>query len=139
MGFLDFLPVIGKVLDRILPDPAAKAAAQFELVKLAQTADLAQLDAEVRLATGQTDINKIEAGSPRLFVSGWRPWLGWVGGFAFASQYVIGPYFTWISALVGHPTPFPQLDLAALTPLVTGMLGLVAARTVEKVNRVASA
>lgn len=138
MAFLDFLPVVAKIIDRIIPDPAAKAAAQLKLAELQQTGELAQLQAETQLAGGQLEINKVEAANPNVFVSGWRPFLGWVCGVAFASQYVIGPFFTWISTLVGHATNYPQLDLAALSPLVTGMLGLVAARSYDKSKGVAS-
>ena len=57
------LEVGSKVLDRVLPDPAQQAAAKLELLKLQQSGELAQI-------TGQMDINKIEAASSSIFVSG---------------------------------------------------------------------
>jgi hypothetical protein len=138
MGILDFLPTVAKIIDKIIPDPAAKAAAQLELVKLTQSGELAQLDADVKLATGQTDVNKIEAASTNTFVSGWRPFIGWVCGLGLSSQFIIGPLLTWGATLVGHPTTFPTLDLSTLTTLLFGMLGLGAMRTVEKINGVAA-
>lgn len=138
MAFLDFLPVIGKVLDRIIPDPAAKADAQLRLATLAQTGDLAMLDAEVKLAGQQTDTNKIEAASTSLFVSGWRPAVGWVCGAGMASTFVVGPFFTWAAALAGHPTPWPELDTGTLMTCLMGMLGLGTLRTYEKKNGVAA-
>jgi len=53
----------GKIIDRVLPDQAAKDAANLELLKLAQNGELAELQAEKELALGQVEINKIEAGS----------------------------------------------------------------------------
>ena len=114
-----------KVLDRVLPDPAQQAAAKLELMKLQQNGELAQI-------TGQMDINKIEAASSSLFVSGWRPSIGWVCGAGFAVQFVIGPLAEWGSALYGHPVKFPQMDTGTMMPLLLGMLGLGGLRTAEK-------
>lgn len=115
----------GKVLDRVLPDPAQQAAAKLELMKLQQNGELAQI-------TGQMEINKVEAASSSLFVSGWRPSIGWVCGAGFAVQFVIGPLAEWGSALYGHPVKFPQMDTGTMMPLLLGMLGLGGLRTAEK-------
>jgi len=114
-----------KVLDRVLPDPAQQAAAKLELLKLQQNGELAQI-------TGQMEINKVEAASSSLFVSGWRPSIGWVCGAGFAVQFVIGPLAEWGSALYGHPVKFPQMDTGTMMPLLLGMLGLGGLRTAEK-------
>jgi hypothetical protein len=119
------LDIGGKVLDRVLPDPAQQAAAKLELLKLQQNGELAQI-------TGQMDINKVEAASSSLFVSGWRPSIGWVCGAGFAVQFVIGPLAEWGSALAGHPVKFPQMDTGTMMPLLLGMLGLGGLRTAEK-------
>lgn len=114
-----------KVLDRVLPDPAQQAAAKLELLKLQQNGELAQI-------TGQMEINKVEAASSSLFVSGWRPSIGWVCGAGFAVQFVIGPLAEWGAALAGHPVKFPQMDTGTMMPLLLGMLGLGGLRTAEK-------
>jgi hypothetical protein len=114
-----------KVLDRILPDPAQQAAAKLELLKLQQNGELAQI-------TGQMEINKVEAASSSIFVSGWRPSIGWVCSAGFAVQFVIGPLAEWGAALVGHPVKFPQMDTGTMMPLLLGMLGLGGLRTAEK-------
>lgn len=137
MGFLDFVPIIGKVLDRVLPDKAASEAAKLKVMELAQTGELAQLDADVKLATGQLDINKQEASNPSLFVSGWRPFIGWVCGSALATQFLVAPVATWIAGLMGTVLAFPSLDMGTLMTLLTGMLGLGTLRTVEKIKEVA--
>jgi hypothetical protein len=114
-----------KVLDRVLPDPAQQAAAKLELMKLQQNGELAQI-------TGQMDINKAEAASSSLFVSGWRPSVGWVCSAGFAVQFVIGPLAEWGAALAGHHVKFPQMDTGTMMPLLLGMLGLGGLRTAEK-------
>ncbi|HEY8877782.1 MAG TPA: holin family protein [Roseateles sp.] len=125
------LDIGGKVIDRLFPDPAQKAAAQLELFKLQQQGELSQI-------AGQMDINKQEAASSNAFVAGWRPFVGWVCGTGFAVQFVVGPLAEWGAALAGHPVKFPQMDMATMMPLLFGMLGLGAYRSVEKVKGVAS-
>jgi hypothetical protein len=120
-----------KVLDRILPDPTQQAAAKLELLKLQQNGELAQI-------TGQMEINKVEAASSSIFVSGWRPSIGWICGAGFAVQFVIGPLAEWGAALAGHPVKFPQMDTGTMMPLLLGMLGLGGLRTAEKLQDKAS-
>lgn len=121
----------GKVLDRVLPDPAQQAAAKLELMKLQQNGELAQI-------VGQMEINKVEAASSSVFVSGWRPGIGWVCGAGFAVQFVIGPLAEWGSTLAGHPVKFPTMDTGTMMPLLLGMLGLGGLRTAEKLQDKAS-
>jgi hypothetical protein len=119
------LDIGGKVLDRIFPDPAQQAAAKLELMKLQQNGELAQI-------AGQMNINKVEAASSSLFVSGWRPSVGWVCSAGFAVQFIIGPLAEWGVALAGHHVKFPQMDTGTMMPLLLGMLGLGGLRTAEK-------
>jgi hypothetical protein len=121
----------GKVLDRVLPDPAQQAAAKLELMKLQQNGELTQI-------AGQMEINKVEAANSSIFVSGWRPAIGWICGAGFAVQFVIGPLAEWGSALAGHPVKFPTMDTGTMMPLLLGMLGLGGLRTAEKLQDKAS-
>lgn len=138
MGFplLDLLGIGSKLIDKLIPDPQAKAAAQLELAKLAQTGELAQLASETQLAQGQIDINKVEAASDKLFVSGWRPAMGWCCVAIFASNYIGVPLLAWVSPLIHVPAP-PRLDMGEVLPVLFGMLGLGTLRTVDKVKGVA--
>lgn len=135
-------PIIGglietalKIIDKVVPDPAQKAAAQLEVLRLNQAGEFKQLEADMQMAQGQIDINKIEAASEDPLKSGWRPFVGWVCGTAFATQFVIGPWGTWIAALNGKNVPFPEMDMTQMMPVLIGMLGLGAYRTYEKVQR----
>ena len=64
---------IARLIDKIIPDPQAAADAKLKMLELAQTGELAVLQAETQLAQGQIDVNKVEAASDSLFKSGWRP------------------------------------------------------------------
>ena len=122
-----------KVLDRVLPDPTQKAAAQLELLKLQQAGEFKQLEADLQLALAQTEINKVEAASPDLFKSGWRPGAGWICVLGLAYQFLAQPLAAWASAINGWPAP-PVLELGDLYGLLFGMLGLGAYRSVERVK-----
>jgi hypothetical protein len=124
-----------KILDRVLPDKAAAAEAKLKLLELQQTGELAQLSAETDLAKGQIDVNKIEANSPKLFVAGWRPFLGWTCGAIFMVNYIGLPLFAWVSPALGIPAP-TRLDMGEVLPVLLGMLGLGSMRTVEKIRGV---
>lgn len=127
-----------KIIDKVIPDRAAAAAAQAQVQMLAAQGalqeELLQLTA---ITTAQSDINKVEAASTNWFVAGGRPFIMWVCGVTLALNYVVGPIFTWLAMVVGHPCPFPKLDIESLMPLLVGMLGLGTLRTQEKIKGVA--
>jgi hypothetical protein len=125
------LDIGGKVIDRVWPDPEKAAAAKLELFKMQQSGELAAI-------AGQMEINKVEAANPSVFVSGWRPAIGWVCGAGFAIQFVVGPLAEWGSAFYGTPIKFPTMDTGTMMPLLFGMLGLSGLRTAEKIQQVAA-
>lgn len=128
----------GKLIDRLIPDPAQKASAALELLRLRQSGELAQLAAETDLASGQIAVNQTEAVNEATFVSGWRPFVGWVCGSGLGIQFLVAPLLGWAAAMAGHPVAVPSLDLSTLLTLLTGMLGLGGLRTVEKLSGVAA-
>lgn len=131
-------PIIA-IVNKLIPDKAAAAQAVAQLQQLQLQGqlndELAQLQA---LTVNQSDINKVEAANSSMFVAGWRPAVGWCCAAAVALIYIIGPFFVWITALLGHPTPFPALDITQLMTLLFGMLGMGTLRTVDKVKGVAT-
>jgi hypothetical protein len=133
-ALLSLLPVFSQLLDKILPDKGAADAAKLELMKMAQQGDLAQINAEVAIATAQSDINKVEAASTRLFVAGWRPFVGWICGLAVGFKFIGGPVLFMVAQALGHPVDLPVIETSELWPLLLGMLGLGGLRTVEKVK-----
>lgn len=126
------IPIIGQLLDKLIPDPQAAADAKLKAIELAQRGELAQLDADLRLALGQLDVNRAEAATD-MFRGGWRPMVGWVCAAGLAYQVVIRPVLGWASSINGWPVP-PSLELDTLLTLLFGMLGLGAYRTYEKVK-----
>lgn len=131
------IPVLGSLMDKLFPDPTAAAEAKLKVMQMAQNGDLAQLDADLKLATGQLEVNKAEAASGSLFVGGWRPFVGWVCGFAFAFKFILAPLMAFTMAALGHPITLPVLDFTEMSTILLGMLGLGGLRTVEKVKGVA--
>ena len=97
-----------------------------------------QLAAAVMVVQGQIDINKEEAKNPSLFVSGWRPSVGWVCSAGLAVQFLILPMAQWSLILMGKNVTLPSLDLEVLITMLGGMLGLGGLRTAEKIRGVAA-
>jgi 4-hydroxy-L-threonine phosphate dehydrogenase PdxA len=127
------------LIERFFPDPEKKAAAQLELLKMQQNGELAQLAASTDLVKGQLEINKEEAKSSSLLVAGWRPMAGWVSVFGLAYVSVVEPMARFVSQVwFDYKGPFPMIDTTLTMQVLIGMLGLVAARSVDKKNGVNS-
>jgi Holin of 3TMs, for gene-transfer release len=101
-------------------------------------AEKQQLAAAVALVQGQLDINKVEAANPSVFVSGWRPFVGWVCGSACAWNWIGLPIAKLIAVILGHPIDLAPANLNEMMPLLLGLLGMGTLRTVEKINGVAA-
>lgn len=127
------IPAITQILDKIIPDPQAAADAKLKALELAQRGELAQLDADMRLALGQLEVNKVEAGTD-MFRGGWRPAVGWTCAGGLFYQIIARPLLGWAAANLWGWTMPPTLELETLMTLLFGMLGLGAYRTVEKVK-----
>jgi hypothetical protein len=127
----------GKLIDRLIPDPAQKLAAQQELMKMAMDKELAVMANETKLIQMQADITLEEAKSENLFKSGPRPFIMWVGGVGLAYQWIIVPLGTFIyTTYTGHAlaVPPPVLD-PNLMIMLGGLLGVqVVARSAEKIK-----
>lgn len=130
------LDIGGKVIDRLFPDPTQAANAKLELIKLQQSGELAMMSADVEIAKGQMAVNQAEAAGG-LFVAGWRPFVGWTCGAAFAYKFVLAPALAFGMTAAGHPVTLPVLDFTEMSTVLLGMLGLGGLRTVEKVKGVA--
>jgi hypothetical protein len=121
-------PVSG-LLDKFIEDKDKKNAIAFEL------STMAERHAQ-ELAKAQLEVNKTEASHKSLFVSGWRPAVGWVAVLGMASNFLVIPMANFALALVDSTITVPILDLREMMPVLLGMLGLGAMRTAEKVKGV---
>ena len=94
------------------------------------------------LQLGQQAINLKEAEHSSVFVAGWRPFIGWVGGTALAYVFVANPLLNWLGAFVGSLAGFewvdaPALDISELMALILTMMGSAGLRTYERTKGVA--
>ena len=122
---------LGKgIIDRLFPDPAKKAEAELELLKMTQAGDL-----QVILA--QLQINAKEAESASVFVAGWRPFVGWTCGIGLFYATIGVNLLSWLSTAKGWPLP-PIVDTDTLLYVLGAMLGIGGLRTLEKVKGVAA-
>jgi len=132
--WLTLIPAISQLLDKIIPDPAARENAKLALTQAENAAALSQLQATLQADANQTQIDQQEAGSANLFVAGWRPFIGWVCGVAFAYHFIAQPLITYIMAACGHSFTLPAFDMQELSTVLMGMLGLGGLRTIEKIQ-----
>jgi len=121
-------PVSG-LLDKFIEDKDKKNAIAFEL------STMAERHAQ-ELAKAQIAVNQKEAAHKSLFVAGWRPAVGWVCVLGMASNFMVIPLANFALALAESTIVVPILDLTQMMPVLMGMLGLGAMRTVEKAKGV---
>lgn len=126
----DLISPITGLLDKFIPDADTKARLAQEI------ATLAEKQAH-EIALQQIEVNKVEAQSGKLFQSGWRPFIGWTCGSAFAFHFVLEPIIVDVYVLAGNPVPtMPTFDMNSLLTVLGGLLGLGTMRTVEYVKGV---
>jgi len=128
------IPLIGTIVEKVIPDPQAAADAKLRVMELAQKGELAVLDADLKLALGQIEVNKAEA-TTDMFRGGWRPAVGWICVAGLAYQFILRPVLPWLVTLFGAQVPpLPTIDNESLMVILTGMLGLGGLRTFERVK-----
>lgn len=115
-----------KIIDKFIPDPAAKIKAEEAL-----RTDLSAWD------QGQMEVNKAEAATGSLFIGGWRPAIGWACASALWFQYMVTPVVMWVAEIAGHVLPKPPTLDAVLWELMFALLGMGGLRTYEKIKGVA--
>ena len=124
-------PIVGEVVDRVVPDKNGAEKAKREI-------EAKLVDAAVSGQLAQLEVNKAEAASASTFVSGWRPYIGWVCGAALTYQFVVAPVATWGASWAGIAVPPPPSLDNMLWELMFGMLGMGGLRTLEKWKGVAA-
>ena len=109
---------VGTIVDNLFTSKDEKLTHEEIRIRLAQQPDMAQIE-----------LNKIEAGHRNVFVAGWRPFMGWVGGFGLANMFLINPWIQWLTGTAG-----PNLPEGVIMELVFALLGLGTLRTIEKIQ-----
>jgi len=119
------LDLASSVINKIWPDKSES--------------ERAQLAAAVSIVQGQLSINQEEAKSTNVFVSGWRPFVGWVCGSAFAWNWIGLPMAKFgLAVFTTQTLDISPADLSEMLPVLLGMLGLGTLRTFEKTKGVAA-
>jgi len=124
------LDILGRVIDRVLPNKVEADRAKAELMAMQVTGELDQM-------IGQLEINKTEAAHASIFVAGWRPASGWICNIGLAYTFLLQPLLTWACSIAGVAQP-PGIPFDALYVLLGSLLGVGTLRTVDKVKGVAS-
>jgi len=94
----------------------------------------AELQAALVVVQGQLAVNRAEAGSSSVFVAGWRPFIGWCCGGAFAYHYILQPFIAFVLSVFGVNVLLPSFDMDTLMTVLLGMLGLGGMRSFEKIK-----
>ena len=127
VGIGEIIGTVGKIADDLTTSDKERMAAELDAYK-----------AESERMGGQVEINKIEAASGSLFVSGGRPFVVWVCAFALAYVAVIEPIARFVATVgFAYAGPFPVIDTDLTMQVLLGLLGLGAYRSVEKIKGVA--
>lgn len=122
------LEVGGKILERVLPDPAAAAKAQAELAKLAQDGELAKMANETKLfETEQTNLTerlKADMGSDSWLSKNIRP---------MTLIFILAGYFTFaMMSAFGKDTNANYVELLGQWGMLI-MSFYFGGRTLEKI------
>ena len=118
-ALLAVVPGLVDLIRKWIPDRAAQDVAIAEINQVVAAAAAKVGDAMLE-----------DAKSQRFFNSGWRPYLGWMGGAGLTVHFLVFPL-----ASMFVPSLVSPLDVGSLMPLVLTLLGLGGLRTVEKIKR----
>lgn len=115
------------------------AEQQAAIIARADALEAAAQNMEALAASGQIDLNKIDAQSGSSFKGGWRPALGWVCVSGLAYTFLVKPLGWWMlqtyyivrgeNILV---PAMPTLDTSELLALTLSLLGFGGYRMYEK-------
>ncbi len=124
-GLKEPIDAIGGIIDELFTSGEEKLNAKEVMARIKQRPHLAQ-----------NATNNIEASHRTIFVAGWRPFIGWVGGIAILWHYVLFDLLSWCQGVFMPETPpLPKLaSTEQLMTIVLGMLGLGGMRTYEKMK-----
>lgn len=133
--------IIGKVIDKVLPDEEGRTKAKVELTQIDNSFYQDILNKLQSSDTSQTDINKIDAASSDKYQSRWRPTFGWITGAAYGYALIVQPFLGWAIQvylyLDGKLQAFPaspEISTDLMMFGITGILGLGAMRSAERIT-----
>lgn len=135
------IPILGDIIDAVsglagkaIVDKDKKNEILFKLEELKDKGD-ERFHQELM---AQVEVNKVEAASGSLFVAGWRPFIGWVGGTGLAWSFIVGPAVEYVARFRGFTGTLPEFNFEQLITIVLAMLGIGGMRTFEKYKGVST-
>jgi hypothetical protein len=135
LGVGEIIGAVGKIAGDLITTDKERLQMAVEQRKL----DLEEKKLDMAGDMAQIDVNKVEATSSSLFVSGWRPFIGWGCGLAFIYSALIEPVCRFVATTVFmYNGDFPTINTDLTMQVLLGMLGLGAMRSYEKKSGVAS-
>lgn len=126
----DLIKPVTDIIGEVVVDKDKKKELELELAKLVDQADQ-RYHTELM---GQMEVNKEEAKHASLFVAGWRPFIGWVGGVGLGYTFVLAPFIEFLARANGFVGDMPLPDSTQLMTLITAMLGVGAMRSFDKMK-----
>ena len=118
--------MVTTIANKFAPD-----ATSVEHDKMVQA--LAELNDAHNEVLGQLDINKTEAASASLFVSGWRPAVGWICAASFGYVTIVEPLARFIAVVIfAYTGTFPVISTEITLQALFAILGIGGLRTYEK-------
>ena len=120
---------VSSILDKVIPDKDLRERLSHEIATMAEKHAQAQVMAQI-------EVNKIEAASSSVFVSGWRPAIGWICAMGMAGNFLVIPFANMALELSKTGVTIPMIALSEMMPILFGLLGLGTMRTVEKIKSV---
>lgn len=125
------LEVGGKLLDRFMPDPAQKAAAQLELAKMAQTGELAVMTNETETVKAYlADTNSARDREARIATSESAPYINKVIGPCLAIAILGGALILFLCMIFGVDETFGT----AQKEIMLYILGVISAMCTQVVS-----
>ena len=123
-GIDDIINTGLKIIDKVIPDPAAKAQAQLELQKLAQDGKLAELQADMNEANNISDRCKADASTDSFLAKNIRP---------LTLIFILGVYtFFAFMSMLGHETRGAYVELLGQWGMLV-MTAYFGGRSLEKI------
>ena len=126
IGLDAILNVGGKLIDKLIPDPEAKAKAQLDLAKLAQDGELAKMANDIKLAELENaNTDSARDMNAKVQESTNASWLAKNTAYALDIGIVTATIFlAWFAFMKGVPEANKELVYMALGSLIT-MCGTV--------------
>lgn len=125
----DLISPVTDIIEEVVVDKDKKNEINYKIQELIDKAD----ERYHEQMMGQIEVNKQEAAHASIFVSGWRPAIGWISAVGIGYTFVLAPFIEFVSrAVYEYEGVMPMPDVGQLMALVTAMLGVGAMRSYDK-------